>query len=49
MLLYCRVHGISSIVGDVVTDSEIRARLVGVEAMTGNFDFLFGLVLGLIM
>ena len=31
---------------DVVTDSEIRARLIRVEAMTGNFDFLFGLVLG---
>ena len=32
---------------DVLTSSEIRARLVGVEAMTGNFDFLFGLaVLG---
>ena len=27
---------------DVLTNSEIRAR---VEAMTGNFDFLFGLVL----
>ena len=31
---------------DVLTNSEIRARLVGVEAMTGNFDFLFSLVLG---
>ena len=31
---------------DVLTNSEIRARLVGVEAMTGNFYFLFGLVLG---
>ena len=30
---------------DVLTNSEIRARLVRVEAMTGNFDFLFGLVL----
>ena len=32
-------------VKDVVTDSEIRARVIGVDATMKSFDFLFGLVL----
>ena len=31
---------------DTVTDSETRARVIGVEATMNRFDFLFGLVLG---
>ena len=30
---------------DAVTDSEIRARVIGVNATMNRFDFLFGLVL----
>ena len=30
---------------DTVTDSEIRARVIGVNATMNRFDFLFGLVL----
>ena len=30
---------------DAVTDSEVRARIIGVEATIGKFDFLFGAVL----
>ena len=33
-------------VKDTVTDSEIQARVIGVEATMNRFDFLFGLVLG---
>jgi len=33
-------------VKDTVTDSEIRTRVIGVEATMNRFDFLFGLVLG---
>ena len=32
-------------VKDAVTDSEIRARVIGVDATMNRFDFLFGLVL----
>lgn len=32
-------------VKDAVIDSEIRARVIGVDATMNRFDFLFGLVL----
>lgn len=32
-------------VKDAVSDSEIRARIIGVDATMNKFDFLFGLVL----
>ncbi|KAL5497072.1 hypothetical protein EMCRGX_G013468 [Ephydatia muelleri] len=33
-------------VKDSVTDSEVRARIIGIEATMSRFDFLFGAVLG---
>ena len=33
-------------VRETSTDSEVRARVLGVEAVMGSFDFLFGLILG---